>query len=168
MLGDVVGDPGIKAVASWLPGLVRELGPDLVVANGENAAGGFGLTPESADALFAAGVDLLTGGNHTWEKKGSAELLDADPRILRPANYPPGAPGRGWARMEKSGASWLVLNLQGREWMKPIDCPFRCADAVLAAEAAGLAVGGEYSSWNREPFGAAESAILVMEAFRPE
>ncbi len=137
MLGDVVGDSGIRAVAAGLPELARGLAPDLVVANGENAAGGFGLTREAADALFAAGVDLLTGGNHTWEKKGSAELLDADPRVLRPANYPPGAAGRGWARIEKGGASWLVLNLQGREWMKAIDCPFRCADAVLAAEATG-------------------------------
>jgi 2',3'-cyclic-nucleotide 2'-phosphodiesterase len=133
MLGDVIGDSGIHAVQLRLPALVRDLEADLVIANGENASGGFGLTEDNARQLFSAGVDVLTGGNHIWEKKGSTELLNAGLPLLRPANYPPGAPGRGSIILRKANAEWLVLNLQGREGMKPIDCPFRYADSFLAA-----------------------------------
>ncbi len=134
MLGDIIGASGIAIVERRLPGLAAELGADLVIANGENAAGGFGLTEESAKALFAAGVDALTGGNHIWEKKGAAELLAGPLPIARPANYPPGAPGRGMLRVRKGDATVLVVSLQGRDGMRPIDCPFRTVDAILDAE----------------------------------
>lgn len=141
MLGDVFGQPGLDAVRTHLPALIADRQPDLVLANAENAAGGFGLTRECADELFACGIDVLTGGNHSWEKKGSRELLDSDSRILRPGNYPPGLPGSGVCRLEKAGVSWLVLNLQGRERMKPIDCPFRHADSILAGLDAPSTIG---------------------------
>ncbi len=144
MLGDVIGDSGIHAVQLRLPALVRDLEADIVIANGENASGGFGLTEDNARQLLAAGVDVITGGNHIWEKKGSTELLNAGLPLLRPANYPPGAPGRGSLTVRKENASWVVLNLQGREGMKPIDCPFRYADAFLAAlDADKAALGSE-------------------------
>ncbi|MBL8966755.1 MAG: TIGR00282 family metallophosphoesterase [Spirochaetaceae bacterium] len=131
MLGDVIGEPGLKALFAGLGELVRRLKADLVVANGENAAGGFGITEEEARKLFSLGVHVITSGNHVWEKKGATELLDSTERLLRPANYPPGAPGRGLALLEAGGADWAVLNLQGREGLYPIDCPFRTADALL-------------------------------------
>jgi metallophosphoesterase (TIGR00282 family) len=136
MIGDVIGTPGMKALFAGLGPLVRSSGADIVVANGENAQGGFGIGKEEADKLFAMGVHVITSGNHVWERPGSAELLEATARLLRPANYPPGAPGRGYALVEAGGATWAVINLQGREGMSPIDCPFRTADAVLAAIAA--------------------------------
>jgi 2',3'-cyclic-nucleotide 2'-phosphodiesterase len=133
MIGDIIGTPGIKALFAGLGPLVKSAGADIVVANGENAQGGFGIGRDEADKLFAMGVHVLTSGNHVWERPGSAELLDSAPRLLRPANYPPGAPGRGYVVVEAGGATWAVLNLQGREGMTPIDCPFRAADAALAA-----------------------------------
>ncbi len=132
MLGDVIGSAGIKAVARILPALIRDRTVDFVVANGENAAEGFGLTRETADAILAAGVDVVTSGNHIWEKKGAAELLDGDARILRPANYPARAPGKGSYADEKDGTRWVVINLQGREGMSAIDSPFDRADALLS------------------------------------
>jgi metallophosphoesterase (TIGR00282 family) len=104
-----------------------------VIANGENAMGGFGIGKEEADRLFSIGIQVITTGNHVWERPGSAELLSANPRLLRPANYPPGAAGTGTAILEAGGVSWAVLNLQGREDMTPIDCPFRGADTAIAA-----------------------------------
>jgi len=136
MIGDVIGQPGLKAMFAGLGPLVRSLGADIVVANGENAMGGFGIGKEEMEKLFSIGVHVITTGNHVWERPGSAELLDAMPRLLRPGNYPPGAPGKGWALYEAGGIAWAVLNLQGREGMSPIDCPFRGADAALAEIAA--------------------------------
>jgi len=136
MIGDVIGTPGMKALFAGLGPLVRSTGADIVVANGENAQGGFGIGKEEADKLFAMGVHVVTSGNHVWERQGSAELLESAPRLLRPANYPPGAPGKGSVVVEAGGATWAVVNLQGRESMSPIDCPFRTADAILAAVAA--------------------------------
>jgi hypothetical protein len=133
MIGDVIGQPGLKALFAGLGPLARSEGASLVVANGENAQGGFGIGKEEADRLFAMGIHVVTTGNHVWERPGSTELLASTPRLLRPANYPPGAPGVGWALVEAGGAAWAVLNLQGREGMTPIDCPFRAADAALAA-----------------------------------
>jgi metallophosphoesterase (TIGR00282 family) len=137
MIGDVVGDPGLEVLEARLPGLIREESADLVVVNGENAAGGFGMTGAVLERILAAGADLVSSGNHVWEKRDFWPVLEQDGRILRPANYPAGTPGRGWARLEKAGAggksvSWLVVNLQGREDMTPIDCPFRCFDTLLA------------------------------------
>jgi 2',3'-cyclic-nucleotide 2'-phosphodiesterase len=133
MIGDVIGQSGLKALFAGLGPLARSTGAAIVVANGENAQGGFGIGKEEAEKLFAMGVHVITTGNHVWERPGSAELLATTPRLLRPANYPPGAPGIGWTVLEAGGATWAVLNLQGRESMSPIDCPFRSADAALAA-----------------------------------
>ena len=125
MIGDIIGKPGRRALAQLLPGLRRELGVDVVTANAENTAGGFGLTIKTARALLAAGVDVMTSGNHIWDKKEIMPHFDELP-LLRPANYY-GAPGRGW--MMYGGV--MALNLQGRVFMLPIDCPFREADRRL-------------------------------------
>lgn len=132
-LGDIVGRPGRKAVAGLLPKWREEARFDLVVANGENAAGGVGLTPPIAEELWRAGVDVLTSGNHIWSKKEIVPLLDQDDRpLLRPANYPPGTPGRG-VHVVMAAGRWPVgiINLQGRTFMDPIDSPFRIADQCL-------------------------------------
>jgi len=136
MIGDVIGSPGIKALFAGLGPLVRATEACIVIVNGENAQGGFGIGKEEADKLFSIGVQVITSGNHVWERAGAAELLDSEPRLLRPANYPPGTPGSGLALVESGGARWAILNLQGREGMSPIDCPFRRADELLARVAA--------------------------------
>jgi hypothetical protein len=125
-VGDVTGKPGRRLLAGQLSALRRSRGIDAVIANGENAAGGAGITAGVAGELFAAGVDLLTGGNHSWHNREAYELLNAEPRILRPANYPAGVPGRGAAVLElPSGGRLGVLNLQGRVFMQELDDPFR-------------------------------------------
>ena len=126
-IGDVVGQPGRRVVAALLPTLRQELGLDVVIANGENVAAGRGLTMRTARELFDAGVDVLTSGNHIWDQREIIEQLDGEAPILRPANYPPGTPGRGLLRCK----GLTVLNLQGRTFMDAIDCPFRTADAML-------------------------------------
>ena len=127
MIGDVVGRPGRNAVSTLLPDIRRELGLDLVVANGENAAGGFGLTLETADELLSAGVDVITSGNHIWDQKEIIPHLDSDAPILRPHNYPASAPGRGC--IDLGGA--LVVNLIGRVFVGTFDDPFRAMDRLL-------------------------------------
>jgi len=132
MVGDIIGRPGLKAAAENLPSLISELGVDVVVANGENAAGGFGITREVAGELFGLGVDVITMGNHAFGKKEIVSHLEQEERMLRPANLPPGAPGRGHVVVEtRSGGRIAVLSLVGRTFMQPLDCPFRTADAVL-------------------------------------
>lgn len=126
MIGDIIGKPGRQALARLLPQLRRELAIDLVTANAENTAGGFGLTLKTARNLLDAGVDVMTSGNHIWDKKDILPHMDELP-LLRPANYY-GAPGRGWMMH----GDVMVLNLQGRVFMPPIDCPFREADQRLA------------------------------------
>ena len=128
MIGDVIGKPGRRAVAALVPALRRELSADLVIANGENAAAGFGLTEGTAQELFDAEVDVITSGNHIWDQRDVIPVLDQEVAILRPLNYPPSAPGRGL--LTQKGVT--VLNLQGRTFMADIDCPFRAADAALA------------------------------------
>ena len=136
MLGDVVGEPGLQALERHLPRIMQERSLHFVVANGENAAGGFGITEPYLQRIFAAGVDVVTGGNHTWEKREFWTTLDTDERALRPLNYPPGNPGKGYVQVEKpapwNGAplTWTVLNLQGREYMPSIDCPFQAFDSL--------------------------------------
>jgi calcineurin-like phosphoesterase len=161
MIGDVIGEPGLCALEKRLPVLIEKNAADFAVVNGENAAGGFGMTEAAARRMFAAGADVITGGNHIWEKRDFLPYMDTEERILRPANYPPPAAGRGWFIVEKalrrapgsaeaggaeaglSGkpeddeqlqrtASFLVINLQGREFMTAIDCPFKTFDAVAA------------------------------------
>ena len=131
-VGDIVGKPGRAAVKQHVPRLRRELGLELCIGNSENSAGGAGVTPDSADELLES-LDLLTSGNHIWSKREIAGYLSREgSRQLRPANYPEGAPGRGFAVVESpSGARLGVLNLEGRVFMKPLDCPFRTADRIL-------------------------------------
>jgi hypothetical protein len=127
MVGDAVGRTGRQAVAALLPALRRELHLDLVIANGENAAAGRGITPSVADEMFRAGVDIITTGNHVWDQKEIIPYLDSAAPILRPLNFPPGVAGRG---MLQEGAL-TVINLQGRVFMANIDCPFRVVDKAL-------------------------------------
>jgi hypothetical protein len=130
-LGDIVGRPGRKALKKFLPMAVEKYSPSLIVANGENAAGGIGITSDICRELLNQ-VDVLTSGNHIWDKKEIIPYLDQEPRLLRPANYPPQNPGKGFHFFEsKSGLKVGVLNLQGRVFMEPIDCPFRTADREL-------------------------------------
>jgi 2',3'-cyclic-nucleotide 2'-phosphodiesterase len=132
-IGDVVGRPGRRAVESLLPGLRRQWDPDLVVANGENAAGGIGLTRPVADELFALGIDVLTSGNHIWDKKDADDLVESCRLILRPANYPPGTPGRGAGVFAARGGRPVgIVNLQGRVFMQGIDCPFRAGTELVS------------------------------------
>jgi metallophosphoesterase (TIGR00282 family) len=127
-VGDVTGKPGRRLIAECLPALRRSRDLDVVIANGENAAGGRGLTAGVSKEMFAAGVDVITAGNHVWNNREAYELLDADPRILRPANYPPGVPGRGAAAITTAGGVRIgVINLQGRVFMQELDDPFRTA-----------------------------------------
>jgi len=128
MIGDVMGRPGRHAVAALLPGLRQELALDVVIANGENVAAGRGITEKTAQELFDAGVDVITSGNHIWDHKEIIPLLDKETPILRPANYPPAAPGRGIVTQK----GLTVLNLQGRTFMPETDDPFRAADAALS------------------------------------
>jgi hypothetical protein len=145
-LGDVVGRSGREAVLTALPGLRRTLALDCVVVNVENAAGGFGVTEQIAQDFFAAGADCLTTGNHAFDQKDSLGLFDTEPRLIRPANFPPGVPGRGAAMIEtQSGARVLAINLMGRIFMEPLDDPFQIIDRELAAC----------------PLGAGADAILV-------
>ncbi|HSV74123.1 MAG TPA: TIGR00282 family metallophosphoesterase [Chthonomonadales bacterium] len=132
-VGDVVGRPGRDAVRSSVPALRSEFDAHFVIANAENAAGGIGITPAVAAELLDSGVDALTLGNHTWAKREIAAALERDPRILRPANFPAGAPGRGAAVYDVAEGAIAVLSLQGRTFMDPIDDPFRVADELLAA-----------------------------------
>jgi metallophosphoesterase (TIGR00282 family) len=136
MIGDVVGDPGLDALDALLPGLIREYSVDFTVVNGENTAEGFGMTESTLKRILTAGADVVTSGNHVWEKREFWPVMDGERRILRPANYPEPAAGRGWLRLEKAGVSWLAINLQGRELMTPIDCPFRAFDSIINSESA--------------------------------
>ena len=132
LVGDIVGRAGRKALSSHLGRLVGQYQIDLVVANGENAAAGYGLTGPILKELYACGVDVVTSGNHIWDKKEILPVLDRDHRLLRPANYPPGVPGRGVGLYETaSGGRGGVCNLEGRVFMKSLDCPFRTADVLI-------------------------------------
>ena len=132
-VGDVMGEAGRRILHAHLEALVDHEHIDLVVANIENAAGGFGITPKVLEELETLPVDVWTTGNHVWDKKEGIPLLDAHPTLLRPANYPEGNPGRGWCAVETpGGVPVAVVNLQGQAMMPPIDNAFRCADRVLA------------------------------------
>lgn len=130
-IADIMGQAGREAVARVLPGLKTKNQFDLIIANGENAAGGNGLTPHIARELFHLGIDVLTMGNHTWDKKEILDIID-DEAIVRPANYAPGVPGRGAMLVTTaSGFKVGILNLIGRVFMPPSDCPFRVAEKVI-------------------------------------
>ena len=130
-IGDVMGKPGRQLVARLLPRLRAEHRPDLVLANAENAAGGFGVTPAVGEELLALGIDLLTSGNHVWDKKEVEAYIAKEARLLRPANYPPEVPGTGVHVLERRGCLVGVLNLQGRIFLPPIDCPFRVGEREI-------------------------------------
>jgi len=127
-VGDIIGRPGRQAVRELLPGLRQQYGLNLVIANAENTAGGLGLTSTTAKELLDAGVDVLTSGNHIWAQKEIIPYLDSEMPILRPLNYPPSVPGRGYTVNSQA----MVVNLIGRTFMGNFDCPFRAMDKLLA------------------------------------
>ena len=137
MIGDVVGQAGLKALEAKLPSLIEEHQIDFVTVNGENAADGFGMTEKDFRRIVEAGADVVTSGNHVWEKREFWTILETEKNMLRPANYPSGtlttgnSSGTGFVVLEKKGVSWLVINLQGREFMNQIDCPFQCIDRLI-------------------------------------
>lgn len=132
-IGDIVGKPGRRAVSALLPGVIEQYGIHFVIANGENAAAGFGVTKDVVEELFASRIDVLTSGNHIWDKKEVEEFIEDYDALLRPANYPANVPGRGSVVMPTSSVADLgVMNLMGRVFMIPIECPFRTADKELA------------------------------------
>ncbi len=133
-IGDIFGQPGRRIVKETLPALREEFAPDLILANGENAAAGFGITPGLVEELLDLGIAVLTSGNHIWDRKEIAPYLTEHPdgRLLRPANYPSETPGRGlYAGRTNDGVEYAVMNLQGRVFMAPLECPFRTADNLL-------------------------------------
>ena len=131
-IGDIFGSPGRRIVADHLEDIIRTNHIDLAIANAENAAGGFGVTPSIAEDLFGMGLDVLTSGNHVWDKRELYDYLNRQPRLLRPANYPD-APGSGLVMVRsRNGVECAVLNLQGRTYMPSTDCPFRKADTLLS------------------------------------
>ncbi|MBE3574653.1 MAG: TIGR00282 family metallophosphoesterase [Firmicutes bacterium] len=132
-IGDVVGQPGRRAIRRLLPSLREQWDLDLVIANGENAAGGYGMTLEVAQELLDLGIDVLTTGNHVWDKKEALDFITDMPMVLRPANYPPGTPGRGHCLVRSSGGVLFgVVNLSGLVFMDPLDCPFRKGEELVA------------------------------------
>jgi metallophosphoesterase (TIGR00282 family) len=137
-LGDIVGRSGRKAVSALLPGLIQKHRLDFVVANGENAAGGFGITETTFNEIVAAGVDCVTNGNHVWDQREALSFADRQERFLRPVNYPPGTPGRGAnVYTARSGARVLVVNLMGAVFMPSLDDPFQAATREISACAIG-------------------------------
>lgn len=131
-IGDIIGDPGLDIVRLWLPGLQKKYKTDLIVANGENVADGKGCTEKEAKVLFDLGVNVITGGNHTWDKHQSQEFLKKESRVIRPLNYPKGTFGNGYSIADTPKGKVAVVNLQGRSFMAPIDCPFRTSDWIIS------------------------------------
>jgi len=132
-IGDIMGEPGRRAVARAVPRLVAQRQIDAVIGNGENVAGGFGITPELAEELFELGLSVITTGNHAWDKKEVLDYFPRESRLLRPSNYPPGVPGKGSVVIETAGGERLaVLQLMGRAYMPTIDCPFQTAKRELS------------------------------------
>lgn len=130
-IGDIVGKVGRIAVKELLPAVTSRFKVDFVIANGENAAGGFGINEKTAEEIFSSGVHIITSGNHIWDKKDSIPYIAKESRIIRPANYPPGVPGNGSIVCAISGKKVAVINLSGRVFMSSIDCPFRVGNAEI-------------------------------------
>lgn len=131
-IGDIIGKPGMDFLSMWLPGLLQKYKPDVIFANGENANDGKGITPKEGDALFKLGVQVITGGNHTWDKHPSQEYIKTKENVLRPLNYPRGTHGNGMYILDSKKGKIAVVNLQGRAFMATIDCPFRSAEWALS------------------------------------
>ncbi len=129
-VGDIVGSPGRDILKTRLQGIVDIHHVDLVIVNGENAAGGRSLTPDVYREIISAGAHVITTGNHVWDNAEVLKIIDREPALLRPANYPPGVPGKGWAIFPVRGFRICVVNLMGRTSMEPIDCPFRMFDSI--------------------------------------
>ncbi|MFQ5561775.1 MAG: TIGR00282 family metallophosphoesterase [Nitrospinota bacterium] len=133
ILGDIIGKPGRTVLTEKLAKIQDSFRIDFTIANCENAAGGFGITADVGQKIFSSGVDILTSGNHIWDKKDSIRYIAEEKRILRPANYPPGTPGRGSAIFETSSGKKIgVINISGRTFMDALDCPFRAAEKSVA------------------------------------
>ncbi|MFB5191500.1 TIGR00282 family metallophosphoesterase [Alicyclobacillus fastidiosus] len=130
-IGDIVGQPGRQYVAEVLQELVPEHKPDLVIANGENATRGRGLSSNSAEELYDAGVEIMTMGNHTWDQRQIFDFIDDDLRIVRPANYPAGTPGRGFTVCRVGRREVLIINVMGRTFLSTLDCPFAAVEDIL-------------------------------------
>lgn len=130
-IGDIVGKPGRRAVRRLLPSVRSMHAPDVVIANGENMAGGAGITRDTAREMFRLGIAALTTGNHVWDQREALEYLAEGPPITRPLNYPPGTPGTGVIEIDVAGKRLAIVNVQGRVFMRALDDPFRAMDAVL-------------------------------------
>ncbi len=130
-IGDIIGRPGRRVVKALLPELKKRYNIDITIANGENLAGGLGITKSTAEEILGCGIDCITTGNHVWDKKEAYELLNDKPNILRPLNYPPGTPGTGICNMKFKETNITVINLQGRVFMPLTDCPFRKIEEAL-------------------------------------
>jgi 2',3'-cyclic-nucleotide 2'-phosphodiesterase len=130
-IGDVIGQPGLDIVQMYLPSLQKKYRADAIIVNGENLSDGKGCTEREAKILFDLGVNVITGGNHTWDKQQSQEYLKKESRVIRPQNYPKGTHGNGYHVFETPKGKVAALNLQGRAFMATIDCPFRTAEWVL-------------------------------------
>jgi len=138
LVGDIVGSPG-RTVFAQVVARFREKGKlDFVVVNAENAAGGKGLNAKVAQQLFQAGADVITLGDHAWDQKEFVSQVEVEDRVVRPANFAPGTPGRGWISFDTSHGRVSVINLIGRVFMRPYDCPFRCVDTILSTSASSL------------------------------
>jgi len=137
MIGDIVGNQGLETLESQLPGLIREENIDFITVNGENAAEGFGMTESDYKRIIAAGADVVTSGNHVWEKREFWEVLETEKNMIRPANYPSSweisqsVSGTGFVSIYKKDINWIVINLQGREYMSAINCPFQVFDRLI-------------------------------------
>jgi metallophosphoesterase (TIGR00282 family) len=140
-IGDIFASPGRRIVAEHLQQIISEEHIDLAIANAENSAGGFGVTPNVAQELFSFGLDVLTTGNHVWDKREVYDYLNREPRLLRPGNYAASLPGSGlYLGKARNGVQYAVMNLQGRVHLPPIECPFRKADEMLATIPADVKV----------------------------
>jgi metallophosphoesterase (TIGR00282 family) len=150
-LGDVVGRTGRETLIAELPGLRRRLAADCVVVNGENASHGFGLAPAMADAFFAAGADVITLGNHAWDRKELLGYIETQPRLIRPLNFPPGTPGHGSVLVDVAGGKrLLVLQVQGRLFMEPLDDPVRLTAELLGKHRLGVTVDAIVADFHGE------------------
>ena len=131
LTGDVIGRPGRKTFQEYTAKLRKEKQVDVVIVNGENSAGGKGFTRKSLDALYHGGADVITSGNHVWDKKDVLEFIDQEPFLIRPANYPEGTPGKGWCIYPFKAKNIGVINLSGRAFMPALDCPFQKIEDIL-------------------------------------
>ncbi|GAB6281694.1 MAG: TIGR00282 family metallophosphoesterase [Ignavibacterium sp.] len=131
-IGDIIGRPGLTMLENWLPNLIQKYKAEVVIANGENASDGKGVTNKEGEILFNLGVNVITGGNHIWDKHQSQDYLKTEAKVIRPLNYPKGTHGNGYYIFESKQGKVAVINIQGRAFMSTIDCPFRAMDWVLA------------------------------------